>query len=144
MADAPEPTYAGFLGTWILDPTTCDYEQGEPPQAGTYTIEERDGALHFHVAWTAADGGRHEVAFHGVPDGRREPFAGGDLADALSVSAVSPRELTSAAYYQGVERMVAQRQLDASGNAMRVIQAVRFPDGTQLANVAVYVRQVRN
>ena len=142
MSDAP--TYAAFLGTWILDPTSCQYEQGDPPRAGSYRIEDVDGTLHFHVEWTAADGTSHEVRFHGVPDGRREPFPGGDLADALSVHAVSPRELTSAAYHAGTERMVAQRQLDASGNAMRVIQLVRFPDGTSLANVAVYLRQVRN
>ena len=36
--------------------------------------------------------------------------------------------------------MVAQRQLDASGNAMRVTQVVRFADGTSAANVAVYRR----
>ncbi|HLU64694.1 MAG TPA: hypothetical protein VKZ63_00370 [Kofleriaceae bacterium] len=142
MGDAP--IYQAFLGTWILDPTSCRYEQGEPPQAGVYRIEQAGDALHFHVEWTAADGTRHEVEFSGVPDGRREPFAGGDLADALSVHAVSPRELTSSAYYRGTERMVAQRQLDDSGNAMRVVQLVRLPDGTSPANVAVYLRQVRN
>jgi hypothetical protein len=143
-AMATPPPYQGFLGTWILDPATCDYEQGEPPLAGTYRIDDVDGTLHFHVEWTAADGSRDEVRFQGVPDGRPEPFPGGDLADALTVRAVSPREPTSAASYQGVERMIAQRQLDATGGAMRVIQVVRFPDGTRLTNVAIYRRQVRN
>jgi hypothetical protein len=138
------PTYAAFLGTWILDPGSCRYEQGEPPLAGSYRIEEVGGRLHFQMEWTAADGSSHQVRFSGVPDGRREPFAGGELADALSVHAVSPRELTSAAYHGGVERMVAQRQLNAGGNAMRVIQLVRFLDGSSLANVSVYLRQVRN
>ncbi len=40
--------------------------------------------------------------------------------------------------------MVAQRQLDDTGTAMRVTQLVRFPDGTHAANVSIYRKQVRN
>lgn len=136
-----EPLYAGFLGTWVLIPESCRYEQGDPPRAGIYRIAEVDGRLKFSIDWVAADGEAHQVEFDGVPDGAPVPFAGGDAVDAMSVHAVSPRDLRSSAFWKGQELMVAQRQLDESGRAMRVTQLVRFPDGTHLANVAIYRRQ---
>lgn len=141
MTDAA-PLYAGFLGTWILIPESCQYEQGDPPKAGVYTIAERDGRLEFTIDWTAADGGTHHVEFDGVPDGVPVPFAGADLADALSIEAVSARDLRSSAYLNGREHMVAQRQLDDTGTAMRVTQIVRFSDGTHLSNVSIYRKQL--
>jgi len=138
------PLYAGFLGIWVLDPTTCDYQQGEPPLAGTYLIEESGGRLAFTIEWVDADDARHEVKFSGVPDGQPVPFAGGDLADAMSVTAVSARELRSSAFWKGAEHMVAQRQLDETRMAMRVTQVVYLPDGIRLANVALYRKQVQN
>jgi len=135
--------YKDFLATWILIPESCRYEQGEAPRSGSYRIEERDdGQLVFALEWTDAEGKTHEVTFAGAPDGQRQPFEGGNLADALSVSAISPRELRSSAFYRGKECMVAQRQLDATGQAMRVVQVVRFDNGTSLSNVAVYRRAV--
>jgi len=137
-----EPLYADFLGTWVLMPETCEYEQGDAPVSGLYRIEERDGQLAFAIDWTGADGAHHHVEFAGSPDGLPVPFAGGDAVDALSVKAVSARELRSAGYWQGEELMVAQRQLDETGTAMRVTQVIRFLDGTRLANVSVYRRQL--
>ncbi len=136
----PLPAHAGFLGTWVLLPETCVYEQGLPPRAGTYRIEEDGDALRFTIDWIAADGAAHAVTFAGRPDGVAVPFAGGDAVDAMAITLASPRDLRSTAYWRGQERMVAQRQLDARGDAMRVTQLVRFADGTHAANVAVYRR----
>ena len=139
MADNDD--WAGFLGTWILDPTSCRYEQGDPPHSSTYRIAEAEGGrLVFEINWVDAEGREHEVSFSGKPDGSLERFDGGDLADALSVQSISARDLRSSAYFNGVERMVAQRQLDATGRAMRVTQLVRLPTGESLANVGVYVK----
>jgi hypothetical protein len=132
--------YSDFLGHWILDPASCRYEQGEPPRSGSYRIDEDEGRLVFTIDWVDAEGEAQQISFSGRPDGEPEPFAGGDLADALAVTAVSPRELTSSAFYRGVERMTAQRQLDATGAAMRVVQLVRLPDGTKLLNTSIYRR----
>jgi len=139
--DAP---YQRFLGTWVLIPESCDYEQNEPPRSGTYRIESTAEGLRFEMAWTDSAGEQHSVSFSGVPDGKPMPFAGGELADALSITAVSKRELNSSAFLRGKELMVAQRQLDDTGQAMRVIQLVRLPDGTSARNVSVYRRQVLN
>ncbi len=134
--------YAGFLGTWVLIPGSCVYEQGPAPRDGTYTIEDRAGTLAFTIDWTAADGTAHHVEFAGRPDGVAVPFAGGEVVDAMAIEAVSPRELRSSAFWKGAELMVAQRQLDASGQVMRVTQLVRFVDGRRLANVALYRKRV--
>ena len=135
--------YDRFLGTWILDPSTCLYEQGDPPQAGVYRISDDDeGVLHFAIEWVDAEGKSHTVSFSGPPSGEALPFPGGDLADAFATTLVSPRELTSSAFFQGRELMVAQRQLDDTGDNMRVVQQVRLPDGTRPTNVAIYRRQL--
>ena len=138
------PIYAAFLGTWILIPDSCDYEQGEPPQSGTYQIADDAGRLELTMQWIDSAGDSHTAKFDGVPNGERVPFDGGELADALSISTPSARELNSSAYWQGEELMFAQRQLDDTGAAMRVTQLIRFHDGNSLANVSVYRKQVLN
>ena len=134
------PLYSRFLGTWILQPHICEYEQGVPPASGLYRIGEDAGRVRFEIDWTDVNGEAHHVEFSGAPDGTRAAFAGGELADEIAVKAISERELTSYAYWQGNEIMVAQRQLDDTGQAMRVVQLVRFPDGSHCANTSVYVR----
>ncbi len=136
--------YAGFLGTWILQPHLSEYEQGDPPTAATYRITDVDGRIHFAIHQSDPDGSDHRVEFSGVADGKRVPFSGGELADELAIVAVSQRELNSYAYFQGKEVMVAQRQLDESGQAMRVIQLVRFQNGANVANTSLYLRASNN
>lgn len=137
--------YRDFLGLWQLIPESCQYEQGDPPTSGFHRIEEnKDGTLEFTAQSVDADGKSGSVSFAGFPDGTKMPFAAGELADALAVEAVSKRELNSYAYLDGKELMVAQRQLDASGNAMRVTQIVRLPNGESPGNIAIYRRVIPN
>ncbi len=136
-----ERPYRDFLGRWQLIPESCRYEQGDPPVSGSYTIEQnKDGSLQFTAEWTDAAGKPGTVSFSGFPDGTKMPFNAGELADSLAVDAVSPRELNTYAYMDGREIMVAQRQLDGTGQAMRVTQLVRLPNGESPANVAIYRR----
>lgn len=137
--------YRDFLGLWQLVPESCQYEQGEPPTSGVYRIEEKeDGTLKFTAEWVDAQGKSDSVSFAGLPDGTKTPFAAGELADALAIEAVSSRELNSYAYFDGKELMLAQRQLDSSGDAMRVTQLVRLQNGESPSNVAIYRRVVPN
>ncbi len=130
--------YAGFLGIWTLIPESCQYEQGDPPASATYRIAEDGDKLLFTMHWVDGTGETHQHEFSGVPDGVPVPFSGGELADQLVVRAVSPRELTSAALSNGEELMVAQRQLDETGTAMRITQVVRFQGGYTESNVGIY------
>lgn len=136
--DEQTKIYAKFLGSWILIPESCEYNQGDPPLSGNYHIIDEEGTLTFYMDWQDAQGVRHEVKFSGIPDGRRVPFNGGELADELSVHAISGRELNSYAFFKGKELMVAQRQLDETGGGMRVVQLVRLPNGESLVNTSVY------
>lgn len=136
-----ERIYKDFLGLWQLIPESCQYEQGDPPKTGFYRIEEnKDGSLAFTAEWTDADGKPNSMSFSGFPDGTKTPFNAGELADSLAIEAISARELNSYAYLDGREQMVAQRQLDDTGNAMRVTQVVRLPNGESPGNVAIYRR----
>ena len=135
-----KPPYQEFLGNWELIPLTCVYEQGEAPIAGTYSIEENDGVLTFHMGWTDAGGGQHDYSFGAKPDGKRKPFNGGMLADSISVIAASDTELNSAAYKDGQELMLATRTLSDDGDYMEVRQIVRLPDLTEPTNFARYRR----
>ena len=134
--------YTSFLGTWQLVPESCRYDQGEAPASGTYRISVApDGVLSLTTQWQDSAGQSHSFTLSGPPDGSKAAFDGGDLADALAITAVSPRELNSYAYLRGKELMVAQRQLDETGQAMRVTQMVRLPDGTRPSNVSVYLKE---
>ncbi len=136
--------YREFLGLWQLIPESCQYEQGDAPTSGSYQIEEQDdGTLMFTARWTDADGKEDAVSFSGKADGVKVPFES-ELVDSFAVEAVSARELNTYAYHQGRELMVAQRQLDASGQAMRITQLVRLPHGHSPANVSVYRRVTPN
>ena len=92
--------------------------------------------------WTDKENKDFSIEFSGIPDGKKVPFNGGALADEMAITAVSERELNSYAYLNGKELMIAQRQLDDTGMAMRITQVVRLPDGTNLSNESIYRRQV--
>ena len=130
--------YEAFLGTWTLEPASCVYEQSEAPAESTHRIFVEGKKLIITMHWTLADATKHQMQFSGIPNGKPMPFAGGELADALAIHAISKRELTTSAYWKGKEIMLSQRQLDDTGSAMRVTQIVRFQGGTHAANVGVY------
>jgi hypothetical protein len=134
--------YAGFLGDWELEPESCVYEQSAPPRTGSYSISEGRDGLTFDMAWTDAEGENHEYGFAAMPDGKPHAFPGGDLADALSVTALSQTELNSAAFYKGRELMTATRTLVDEGAFMEVRQSVLLPDGTRPVNFARYRRKL--
>ncbi|MFK7988222.1 MAG: hypothetical protein AB8I08_19535 [Sandaracinaceae bacterium] len=134
----PSPSHRGFLGRWVLIPESCRYEQGDPPKAGSITILEEGRCIRFVMEWTDMGGASHRAELAGEPDGEAKPFDGGALADALAITLVSDRKIVSSAFFEGEELMTAERQLDATGQAMRVVQRVRLPDGTAPINAGVY------
>lgn len=133
--------YADFIGHWVMDPGQNLYEQGEPPRSGSYTIRQDEDQLHFTMKWESHEGEALEMSFAGVPDGSLQPYNGGALADHLSLSAPSPFELNSSAYLNGVELMIAERQLAADQQSMVIKQTVILPDGNRLTNTSRYHRQ---
>lgn len=139
MSDGP--VYRYFLGTWVLDVENCTFEQGSPPRAGTCRFEEAGDELAISMNWVDVEGELHNMTVKGVPNADPAPFAGGELADALSMDAPSETELHSSAYLKGVELMTARRVLSDDHSVMDVIQRVILPDGTMPENHAVYRRE---
>jgi hypothetical protein len=133
--------YESFLGTWILIPESCQYDQGAAPVWSRYVIGLNVGELVFTIDWMDEKNESHQVMFKGKPDGQEMAFDGGAIADAISVEAVSSRELTTSAFKNGHKVMVAQRQLDETGQAMRVIQVVYDDSGDKVTNIGVYQKQ---
>lgn len=135
-----EPIFSGFLGNWILDTASCDYEQGDPPHADHHAITLDGGDLVISMDWTDATGETHHAAFRAPPDGRKIPFNGGPLADTLCLSAPSPSELNLSAFRDGLELMTATRRLDADGTALHLVQTVHLPDFSAPENRGTYLK----
>ena len=138
MAD---PIYQKFLGSWVLDVETCAYEQGDPPKSAVYRIFEDGDELVFDMDWIDAGDEAHHVSFRAKPDGSRIAFNGGELADALAVTAPSENELNSSAFRDGVELMTAERKLLGDDAVMDLMQRVYLPDGTSPTNRSKFHRQ---
>lgn len=131
---------SGFLGRWVLMPGTCVYEQGEPPQDGTYLIAAKGKTLKFSAVWTDTAGEQQDVTFEGRPNGIAMPFDGGDLVDAISVELVSEQQLDTTAWRGGKAQMFAKRTLSDSGRQMTISQTVYLPGGTSPTNWSTYQR----
>jgi hypothetical protein len=136
--------YADFLGIWELEVESCAYEQSEPPLDGHQIISDGPDGLVIQMSWTDRQGETYSHMFAGVPDGKARPFAGGELADALSVTLVSDTELKVSAFLKGRELMTARYLLAEGGTHLDLIQAVHLPDGSTPANVARYQRRLHS
>ncbi|MEQ8557834.1 MAG: hypothetical protein RIB03_05910 [Henriciella sp.] len=134
------PLHTRFLGHWELDPSSCAYQQGEPPASGTYTIREESDELVFDMAWTDKAGQDHSASFRGKPDGVAVPFNGTDLVDSFTITAESRSELNSSASLKGETLMHATRTL-IDDETMRIVQTVYLPDGSAPANRSVYYKR---
>lgn len=132
--------HKNFLATWLLDPASCDYEQGEPPQADRHHIAEDGGDLVITMDWTDAGGETHHASFRAPLDGSKIAFNGGPLADALQLTMPSSTELSLAAYCDRLELMTAMRTLSADGTNLQLVQTVHLPDFTAPANHGTYFR----
>ena len=132
--------HRNFLGTWSLDPETCDYEQGEPPRADRHHIAEDAGDLVITMDWTDADGETHHASFRAPLDGSKMPFNGGPLADALQLKTPSSSELSLSAFCDGLELMTAMRTMSTDSSSLLLVQTVHLADFTAPENRGTYFR----
>lgn len=128
-----------FLGHWVLDIDTCEYEQGEPPKFESHHLRVEDEFLIIDMNRTDADGEVHNLTFRTRVDGQRTPFAGGPLADEISAT-IEGNELSVSAYRAGTELMFAERHIADDGSALHLYQQVNLPDGTSPSNQATFRR----
>lgn len=132
-----------FLGTWEMQPELNNYQFGDPPVKGTYTIAENpDGEGYLiTMAWTTTNGRDVEMSYTANPDGIDHPYENPDVADTVSMTRVDENTLDSDAKKGGKIAAYARRELSPDGQTMTVTQSVPNPDGGKFNNVAVYVRR---
>ena len=130
-----------FLGTWLLDPTRCDYEFGEPPDSGSYRLEATETGYLISMTWITAAGEAHSMAYKATPDGKQYPYENPAVAEAASMTRVGERQLDSATFKGGQQIAHAARFLSADEQSMTVIQSGFGPDGKGFRNTAVYIKQ---
>ena len=138
MAD--DKIYSGFLGRWRLETAKSQFDQGAAPLAGELHIVEEADALAFHITQTDAEGETATLTFRGAPDGKRQPFNGGPLADEIGVTANSKSELDTIAYRKGEALMIAKRRLVNDGQGLVVTQTVKISEHEQPQNRLTYTR----
>lgn len=133
----PDP----FLGTWELIPDQSDYQLGQPPASGTYRITANETGYTFNIQWTTADGQEMAAAYDAIPDGQQHPYENPAIADAVSLTRVSEKQLDSASFKDGQQIAHAARILANDNQTMTVIQSGQTPDGGSFSNTAVYHRR---
>lgn len=139
MSDAS--AISPFCGLWILDPASCDYQLGFPPQGGAYRIEDRGDHVRFSIEWIAHDGNHHETAFDGQADGIAHPYPDPNVADALTTTVVDPLTLDTSITKGGLLVAHASRVIADDGRSMEIVQRIRV--GAEWKhNTATYRRGV--
>lgn len=127
-----------FLGRWELDPTSSDFEVGEPPTRASYRIEGVDETLVFHVEY---DLGGVAMTFTYVthPDGLAHAYEDVNGAvDQLKTTLLDERTLETISWSDGAQIAHAVRIVTAGGEAMKIVQTGRTSEGNGFTNLSVY------
>ena len=129
-----------YLGTWILVPELCLYEEGSPPASGIYRISQVNAEVRVSIAWEAQDGSKHHIEFQAPGNGAKQPLSVPGPSH-LSITRVTPYILDSSAYSDGEEVAYARRRASEDGLLLSTVQVGRRPNGTSFRNFQVYRRQ---
>ncbi|MEL6347754.1 MAG: hypothetical protein AAFV53_31905 [Myxococcota bacterium] len=129
-----------FLGTWILDPASCDYQVGVPPQSGRYRLSLHNDGVWFAIDWVDADGQSHQIGFSMKPDGERHPVAS-EAGQEMSLTVVDDWTLDSAIWRGATRIHYARRVVNADTQRMQVTQIFLTAEGEEATNIAAYQRQ---
>lgn len=132
---------SGYIGTWVLVPELCLYEEGNPPLQGIYQIAQLDEGVRISIDWATPDGSKHHIAFQAPDDGVKQP-SNSPGASHLSITRISPLILDSRAYIGEEEVACARRRVSDDGLLLSTVQVVRRADGTSFRNFQVYRRQM--
>jgi hypothetical protein len=129
-----------YLGTWLLVPELCIYQQGDPPSRGVYTIAQSGDEVEISIAWTARDGTSHEISFRAPDDGTRRPVAG-DASSELSIRRIDDLILDSSVYSGDRVLAYARRCASSDGRLLSTVQEGSRAGGTSYRNFQVYRRK---
>ena len=133
-----------FLGHWEMDPAENRYEAGQPPLAGSYTIEPEGHAYLFKMAWTNAEGQPFQMEYRTTPDGVAYPYENSAVADTIKTTRVDEFTLDTETTKDGKVIATGRRVLSPDGQTMTITQSGLRPDGTAFTNLSLYRRQIND
>lgn len=129
-----------FLGIWVLQPERSEYQLGQPPAQGRYTLVPEAEQVRVVMEWTDTAGKTFQQAYYSIPDGQDHPYADNPAVDSVSMTVVSPLRLDTDAKKGGQMISHAARELIDDGQTMKITMTTYTPSGT-FANVAYYTRE---
>lgn len=131
-----------FVGLWLFDEASAQYELGAPPHNASYEITT-DGELYtMTMRWTTGEGHTIEQAYKGLPDGQRYDFEDSPGIDSFSMTRVDPSTLDTTAHKDGEVVSHASRVLSDDHNTMTITTEMNTPQGKHYTNVAIYIRSL--
>jgi len=130
-----------FVGTWILDAELSDYQLGEPPKTGLYTITADDAAYKVTMEWTTSGDEAMRADYVSIPDGKQYAYEDSDAVDFVCTTRVDDKTLDSESFKDGKRIAWARRILSDDNNTMTITQSGSLPDGDEFNNVSVYRRK---
>lgn len=131
-----------FIGVWILDSDQSDYQVGEPPKTGKYTIEAEGSSYNVTMAWTTQHDDVMSASYVSVPDGKKHAYEDSDAVDFVRMTRVDEKTLDSESFKNENRIAWARRVLSDDNNIMTITQSGYLPDGSKFNNVSVYKRNV--
>lgn len=130
-----------FLGKWILVPEESEFDQGQPPLAGSCQIGREDDLITFKMEWTDADGTPQQAAFAGRPDGLNVPLDQSGLVESFCLYFSDDGALISEAKRGGEVIMSAKRTITDGGTVLDIEQTVHVPGDGPVTNSSIYRRE---
>lgn len=129
-----------FLGIWQLIPDKSNYNHGNPPIGGNYTIEIHGDGYLFHIESETYYGAWSELKYIAVPDGQDHHYDDPVIADTISITRIDHLTFDSDAKKGG--RIVAHRRHTLSDDLreMTVVHSGALPEGGTFKNLSVYRR----
>ena len=129
-----------FVGLWLFDEASAEYQLGSPPHDASYDISSDGQRYTMTMRWSTGEGHTIEQTYNAIPDGVQYEFSDSPGVDSFDMTRVNPRTLDTTARKDGAVVSHASRALSPDGQTMRITTEVVTPKGDRYTNLAVYVR----
>lgn len=129
-----------FIGRWLFDEASAQYQLGTPPRDASYVITSDGERYTMTMRWTGSDDRTVEQVYQAIPDGQSYAFEGSQGVDSFSMTRVDTHTLDTTARKDGEIVSHARRVLSDDSNTMTITTDMHAPGGTHYTNVAVYIR----
>lgn len=132
-----------FLGSWQLFPEKGNYESGNRPKSGIYTIEALDESRELVVthSWVTIEDQGYRSQYKVIADGDLHRFEDPQLADEAQLSFVDSLQFELHFYRSGQAVLHIVHELMPNGY-LRLQQQGFLPDGQPYTNTEIFHKQM--